>query len=77
MVYEVANAVDVPIIGMGGIMTWEDAVEFILAGATGVAVGMANFTNPTTTIDVLNGIENYMIKYGFDSVEKIRKGLKL
>lgn len=76
MVYEVANAVDVPIIGMGGIMTGEDAIEFILAGATGVAVGMANFTNPTATIDVLNGIENYMIKYGFNSIEEIRKSFQ-
>ncbi len=76
MVYEVANAVDVPIIGMGGIMTGEDAVEFILAGATGVAVGMANFTNPTATIDVLNGIENYMIKHGFNSIEEIRKSFQ-
>ena len=76
MVYEVANAVDVPIIGMGGIMTGEDAIEFILAGATGVAVGMANFTNPTATIDVLNGIENYMIKHGFNSIEEIRKSFQ-
>ncbi len=76
MVYEVANAVDVPIIGMGGIMTGEDAVEFIIAGATGVAVGMANFTNPTATIDVLNGIENYMIKHGFNSIEEIRKSFQ-
>lgn len=75
MVYQVANAVDVPIIGMGGIMTGDDAVEFILAGATGVAVGMANFTNPTATIDVLKGIEDYMIKYGFNSIEEVRGNL--
>ncbi|MCK9267840.1 MAG: dihydroorotate dehydrogenase [Alkaliphilus sp.] len=77
MVYEVAKAVDVPIIGMGGIMTGEDAVEFMLAGATGVAVGMANFTNPTATIDVLNGIEDYMIRHGFNNIEEIRKSLIL
>lgn len=75
MVYEVANAVDVPIIGMGGIMTGEDAVEFILAGAAGVAVGMANFANPTATVGVLNGIEDYMIKYGFNSIEELRGSL--
>ncbi len=73
MVYQVAKAVDVPIIGMGGIMTGDDAVEFILAGATGVAVGMANFANPTATIDVLNGIEDYMIRHGFNSIEEIRE----
>lgn len=75
MVYQVAKAVDVPIIGMGGIMTGEDAVEFILAGATGVAVGMANFTNPTATIDVLDGIERYMDKHGFNSLEELRGSL--
>ena len=60
MVYQVANAVSVPIIGMGGIMTAEDALEFILAGATAVSVGTANFCNPHATIDIVNGIENYM-----------------
>lgn len=73
MVYQVARAVDVPIIGMGGIMTGEDAVEFILAGATGVAVGMANFTNPTATLDVLKGIEDYMVRHGFKSIQAIRE----
>lgn len=60
MVYQVANAVKLPIIGMGGIMTGEDAIEFILAGATAVSVGTANFMNPTATLDVLKGIEDYM-----------------
>lgn len=76
MVYEVARAVDVPIIGMGGIMNAEDAIEFILAGATGVAVGMANFINPTATIDVLNGIENYMIEHGFNNIKEIRESFQ-
>lgn len=76
MVHQVSQAVDVPIIGMGGIMTGEDAIEFILAGATGVAVGMANFTNPTATIDVLDGIEEYMKKYGFNSIEEVRRSLQ-
>lgn len=60
MVYQVANAVSVPIIGMGGIMTAEDALEFILAGATAVSVGTANFCNPHATIDIVNGIKDYM-----------------
>ena len=60
MVYQVANAVSIPIIGMGGIMTAEDALEFILAGATAVSVGTANFCNPHATIDIVNGIEDYM-----------------
>lgn len=60
MVYQVANAVQVPIIGMGGIQTGEDALEFILAGATAVAVGTANFHNPYATMDVIEGIRGYM-----------------
>lgn len=76
MVYEVAKAVDVPIIGMGGIMNGDDAVEFILAGATGVAVGMANFINPTATVDVLNGIENYMIEHGFNNIGEIKESFR-
>lgn len=60
MVYQVANAVSIPIIGMGGIMTAEDALEFILAGATAVSIGTANFCNPHATIDIVNGIEDYM-----------------
>ncbi len=60
MVYQVAQATNLPIIGMGGISTAEDALEFILAGATAVSVGTANFFNPTATIDVVNGIEAYM-----------------
>jgi len=76
MVHEVSKAVDVPIVGMGGIMNGDDAIEFMLAGATGVAVGMANFTNPTATIDVLDGIEKYMNKYGFNNVGEIRKSFQ-
>jgi len=76
MVHEVSKAVDIPIIGMGGIMNGNDAIEFILAGATGVAVGMANFTNPTATIDVLDGIDEYMKKYGFNSIDEIKKSFQ-
>jgi len=60
MVYQVANAVKLPIIGMGGCMTAEDALEFIMAGATAVAVGTANFHNPYATIEIIKGIEDYM-----------------
>ncbi|WP_066717574.1 dihydroorotate dehydrogenase [Clostridium sp. Marseille-P299] len=60
MVYQTANAVKLPIIGMGGIATAEDALEFIMAGATAVAVGTANFINPYATVDVIKGINEYM-----------------
>jgi len=60
MVYQTARAVKLPIIGMGGIATWEDAVEFLMAGATAVSIGTANFYNPHATIDVVNGIEKFM-----------------
>lgn len=63
MVYETAQAVSIPIIGMGGIASAEDALEFILAGATAVAVGTANFRNPMTTIEVLDGIGDYMTRH--------------
>lgn len=68
MVYQVANAVKVPIIGMGGIANAEDAIEFILAGASAVSVGTANFYNPYATVDVIKGIEDYMELYKFDTV---------
>lgn len=69
MVYQAAQAVQIPIIGMGGICTAEDALEFILAGASAVSVGTANFHNPRATLDVIEGIEAYMKKYGFESVK--------
>ena len=69
MVYEAANAVRLPIIGMGGIATAEDAVEMILAGASAVSVGTANFYNPAAAVEVAEGIEDYMRKYGFESVK--------
>lgn len=71
MVYQVANVVNVPIIGMGGIATWEDAVEFILAGATAVSVGTANFYNPTATVEIVNGIEEYMKQYGIEDISDL------
>ncbi len=71
MVYQVANAVNIPIIGMGGISSAEDAIEMILAGASAVAVGTANFHNPGITMEVVDGIEAYMKKYGFNSVQEM------
>ncbi len=71
MVYQVAQAVKLPIIGMGGIMTAEDAIEFILAGATAVSVGTANFHNPYATKEVVEGIEAYMWKYGVEDINEL------
>ena len=71
MVYQAAQAVDLPIIGMGGIACAEDALEFILAGATAVAVGTANFRNPMTTLEVAEGIEAYMKKQGVQDIREL------
>ena len=68
MVYQAAHAVNIPIIGMGGIASAEDAIEFILAGASAVSVGTANFHNPAVTMEVIDGIEAYMKKNGFENV---------
>lgn len=69
MVYEAANAVNVPIIGMGGIESAEDAIEMLLVGASAVSVGTANFYNPTVTMDIVDGIEAYMKQNHFASVQ--------
>lgn len=71
MVYEVFHAVDIPVIGMGGIACAEDALEFILAGATAVSVGTANFRNPNTTVEVIDGISEYMKRHGLLSVTEL------
>jgi dihydroorotate dehydrogenase (NAD+) catalytic subunit len=71
MVYECANTVSIPIIGMGGISTWEDAVEMMLAGATAVSVGTANFYNPTATLDILAGVQDYMKRKGINDINDI------
>lgn len=71
MVYQVANAVKIPIIGMGGIVTAEDALEFILAGATAVSIGTANFHNPRTTLEVIEGIEKYMVNKGVSDINDL------
>ncbi len=71
MVYQVAQAVKIPIIGMGGIANAEDAIEFMLAGATGVAVGAMNFVNPYTTAEVVKGIEEYMERYHVENLTEL------
>lgn len=76
MVYQVANAVQIPIIGMGGIANAEDALEFILAGATAVSVGAMNFVNPYTTQEVVTGIEDYMKKYGVEDINSLIGAVK-
>ena len=68
MVYQVANAIQLPIIGMGGIATADDAIEMILAGASAVSVGTANFYHPAVTMEIVDGIEAYMKKHGFETV---------
>ncbi len=71
MVWQVAQAVNLPILGIGGIMTAEDAIEFILAGATAVAIGTANFVNPRATMDVAEGIENYCLDNGIEDITQL------
>lgn len=71
MVNQVANTVKIPIIGMGGIATYEDALEFILAGATAVSVGTANFYNPMATVEIAEGIEKYMLAHKCDDVNEL------
>lgn len=71
MVYQVANAVNLPIIGMGGIMNYEDAIEFMMAGATVVSVGTANFHNPYTTIEILEGMKKFMVEKGIRDINEI------
>ena len=71
MVYQTAQAVQVPIIGMGGIMNGEDALEFILAGASAVAIGTANFHNPYATVEAVEGIRSCMERYGIDDIKQL------
>ena len=71
MVYQASHAVKIPVIGMGGIATADDAIEFLLAGAAAIAIGAMNFANPYTTIEVIEGIEAYMKKYNIDDINEI------
>jgi dihydroorotate dehydrogenase (NAD+) catalytic subunit len=71
MVWQVANAVNIPVIGMGGIMSASDALEFLLAGASAVQIGTASFIDPQASVKILEGIENYLIKKGFSDIKDI------
>ena len=71
MVYQTVNAVSIPVVGMGGIATAEDALEFLMAGAKMVAIGTANFVNPRATLDVIEGIEAFMKKNGIEDINEI------
>lgn len=71
MVYQASHAVKIPVIGMGGIATAEDAIEFLLAGATAVSVGAVNFMNPYATVEIVEGIERYMSQYGIEDVTEL------
>lgn len=71
MVYQASHAVKIPVIGMGGIATAEDAIEFLLAGATAVSVGAVNFMNPYVTVEIIEGIEQYMTKYGVEDIQEL------
>ena len=71
MVWQVAKAVKIPVIGLGGIMNWRDAVEFLLAGASAIQIGTANFIDPTVTVKVAEGIDDYLNRHGFKSVTDI------
>lgn len=77
MVWEVYKAVKIPVIGMGGIMTANDALEFLITGARAVAVGTANFVNPMATLEIIQGIERYLIKEGFSDINDIIGSLKV
>ena len=71
MVWQTAQVVNIPIIGMGGIATATDAIEFLLAGATAIEVGTYNFVDPTATIQIIEGIENYMLRHGFSNINEL------
>jgi len=77
MVWQVAQAVNIPVIGLGGIMNWKDAVEFLLAGATAIQIGTANFIDPAVTIKVIDGINEYLDRNNFSSVQDIIGALEV
>jgi dihydroorotate dehydrogenase (NAD+) catalytic subunit len=71
MVWQVANAVKIPVIGIGGIMNADDAIEFILAGASAIQVGTASFIDPLASVKILEGIESYLVAKGFSDIREI------
>ena len=75
MVYQASHAVKIPVIGMGGIATADDAIEFLLAGASAIAIGAMNFANPHTTVEVIEGIEKYMEQYHIEDIGEIIGGI--
>ena len=77
MVWQVAKAVNIPVIGLGGIMNWKDAVEFMLAGATAIQIGTANFIDPAITVKVAEGINDYLDRHGYSSVRDIIGALEI
>lgn len=77
MVWQVAKAVKIPVVGLGGIMNWRDAVEFLLAGASAVEIGTANFIDPAVTVKVADGINDYLERYGYKSVKDIIGALEV
>ncbi|WP_291583184.1 dihydroorotate dehydrogenase [Bacteroides sp.] len=77
MVWQVAKSVNIPVIGLGGIMDWKDAVEFMLAGASAIQIGTANFIDPTVTVKVSDGINNYLDRHGYKSVTDIIGALEI
>ena len=77
MVWQTAQAIKLPIIGMGGIATASDAIEFLIAGASAIEVGTYNFVDPTATVKIVDGIEDYMRRHGFDSVRDLVGALQL
>jgi len=77
MVWQVYKSVKIPVVGLGGIMNWRDAVEFILAGASAIQIGTANFVDPTTTVKVVDGINDYLEKYKINSVSELVGALEI
>ena len=77
MVWQVANAVKIPVVGMGGITNGKDAIEFLLAGASAIEIGTANFMNPAVTGEIVDYIEDYLVRHNFSSVDEIIGGLQL
>ena len=77
MVWQVAKAVKIPVIGLGGISSATDAIEFLLAGASAIQIGTANFIDPAITVKVVEGIEEYLVRHGFNSVRDIIGALEV